>query len=176
MTIAPPAETLSINTVVGLLSPTLGAEKSADVVMAAARRLGVPEGGITGAQAIAILEELARTSGIVGVTARFARQRTDFSRFAAPVRRSTMPPPRQSSFPAPNRLPVSDLAGLLSHTVGQEKSEEAISAAASRLGIRADTLGRAEAIAVFEELSKQPGIIGITAKFTKNRIGAKFGS
>jgi threonine synthase len=178
MTLAPSGESLSINTVVGLLSPTLGAEKSADVVFSAAKRLGFAEGGITGAQAIAILEELSRVTGLVGVTARFAKQRTDFARFAtaSPPRRSTLPPPMPSSRPGPNRVAVSDLAGLLAHTVGQEKSEDAIAAAASRLGILADTLARAEAIAVFEELSKQPGIVGITARFTKGRIGAKFGS
>jgi len=182
MTFALPGESLSINTVVGLLSPTLGAEKSADVVFSAAKRLGFPESGITGAQAMAILDELSRVTGIVGVTARFAKQRTDFSRFAgaSPARRSTLPPPPaeplRSSRPPPNRLAVSDLAGLLAHTVGQEKSEEAIAAVASRMGFLTDTLARAEAIAVFEELSKQPGIVGITARFTKGRIGAKFGS
>ena len=176
MTFAPPGDSLSINTLVGLLSPTLGAEKSADVVFTAARRLGLAEDGLTGAQAIAILEELSRVTGIVGVTARFAKQRTDFSRFAGVPRRSTLPPPLPSSRPPPHRVAVSDLAGLLAHTVGQEKSEDAIAAVASRLGFCADTLARPEAIAVFEELSKQPGIIGITARFTKNRIGAKFGS
>src|SRR5262249_55810858 len=101
-----------------------------------------------------------------------------FSRFAlsAPRRSTLPPPPLSTSRPALNRVTLSDLAGLLAHTVGQEKSEEAIAAAASRLGVPAETPARAEAIAVVEERSKQPGVMGIRARFTRGGMGAKSGS
>jgi hypothetical protein len=58
-----------------LLAPALGAEKARDAVHAAAARLGLDPGHLTRPQAVTVLEELARSEGIVGVVARFATAR-----------------------------------------------------------------------------------------------------
>lgn len=56
-----------------LLAPTLGVEKSDEVVLDAIRRLKLPEDGLTHPEGLAVLEQLAETEGLVGVAARFAK-------------------------------------------------------------------------------------------------------
>ncbi|MBX3190216.1 MAG: hypothetical protein KF819_24670 [Labilithrix sp.] len=58
-----------------LLAPALGAEKARDAVQSTALRLGFDPAHLTRDQGLAVLEELARTDGIVGVVARFATAR-----------------------------------------------------------------------------------------------------
>ena len=59
-----------------LLAPALGAEKARDAIEAAAARCGVDIAtGLSQAGALAVLDEMARIEGIVGVVARFAKAR-----------------------------------------------------------------------------------------------------
>lgn len=59
-----------------LLAPALGAEKARDAIEAAAARQGVDIAtGLSQAGALAVLDEMARIEGIVGVVARFAKAR-----------------------------------------------------------------------------------------------------
>jgi hypothetical protein len=57
---------------IDLLSPTIGAAKASDVITGALRRRGV-SGFFTRDQALAMLEDVAATQGIVGISARFAK-------------------------------------------------------------------------------------------------------
>jgi hypothetical protein len=68
------------------------------------------------------------------------------------------------------RLLKGDLVRMLSETLGQEKAEEAISTAATRLGLAgAPDFDRAQTLAIFEHLAATPGIVGIVARFAKAR-------
>jgi hypothetical protein len=70
-----PQPTVSAAEIQGLLAPSLGEDKSREVVMAALHRRGFPAEGIDYARAIDVLDTLAQETGIVGVTARFAKAR-----------------------------------------------------------------------------------------------------
>jgi hypothetical protein len=60
----------------GLLTPSLGAEKAREAIADAAARCGVDLGtGLSRSGALAVLDEMARVNGIVGVVARFAKAR-----------------------------------------------------------------------------------------------------
>ncbi len=56
-----------------LLAPTLGQEKSEEAVLEVLRMLGIPPDTFSFAQALAVLDALARSEGLVGVAARFAK-------------------------------------------------------------------------------------------------------
>jgi hypothetical protein len=59
----------------GLLGASVGDEKALEAVREAARQLGIRDANVTLTQALEILERVAETPGIVGVTARFAKSR-----------------------------------------------------------------------------------------------------
>jgi hypothetical protein len=61
--------------IVNLLAPTLGEEKSEEVVLAALTRRQLPLDTLDQKQALTLLEDLAAQHGLVGVTARFAKAR-----------------------------------------------------------------------------------------------------
>ena len=58
-----------------LLAPSLGDEKSGEVIATTIRKLGYREEDLTLAQALAVLETLTYAGGLVGVAARFAKAR-----------------------------------------------------------------------------------------------------
>ena len=60
---------------VELLSPSLGEEKAGELVAATAASLGLNLDNLDENQALQILEKLAGTPGLVGITARFAKAR-----------------------------------------------------------------------------------------------------
>jgi hypothetical protein len=57
---------------VTMFAPTLGQEKSSETVDAAVRGLGLPSGPYTFEQAISILGEMGKTTGVVGLVSRLA--------------------------------------------------------------------------------------------------------
>lgn len=64
-----------------LLSQTIGEEKARDVIETAAVSLGLSlVDGLVGGEVLALLDEIARSPGIVGITARFAKSRVHLSR------------------------------------------------------------------------------------------------
>lgn len=58
-----------------LLAPALGTEKARDAVTTSAQRQRFNPQSLTRDQALAVLDDLAHTEGIVGVVARFAKAR-----------------------------------------------------------------------------------------------------
>lgn len=61
--------------IVHLLSPALGAEKAEDAVSSACDAVGLWSRELTEDQALRVLEHIAKTPGLVGITARFAKTR-----------------------------------------------------------------------------------------------------
>ena len=172
--------------VASLLASTLGWEKSMQLVVDAVRALGFREEALRPDQRLAVLEQLGREGGLVGVAARFARTRTvgpapravaaaDTSDNGAPSVRT--PSSNAGAQPAPRSGPLLSLralAELLAQTVGKEKGEEALVASARRLSLPTDQLDREQAAALFEDLSQSEGIVGISARFAKARLLLKF--
>jgi hypothetical protein len=187
-----PTDDLTGRDVAALLASTLGWEKSEELVGTVATKLGLDPARLDPDQAIEILDMLSRQQGIVGVTARFARSRCDSLKRASQSPPKTPPPrrgagdaARSGSIPAPppevpssqvvsKRLPISELVALLAPTIGQEKSAEAITAAARASGITEDRLTQEQALGLFEVLASHDGLVGVTARFAKARLVLRF--
>jgi hypothetical protein len=58
-----------------LLAPALGTEKARDAVTTTAQRMRFDPQSLSREQALTVLDELARSEGIIGVVARFAKAR-----------------------------------------------------------------------------------------------------
>ena len=58
-----------------LLAQALGNEKASEVVQKAASKLGIRRDPLDKGQALSVLEQIAQTPGLVGITARFAKSR-----------------------------------------------------------------------------------------------------
>jgi hypothetical protein len=167
-----------------MLAATLGWEKSAEVVNATVQRLGLPPVVITSTQAVAVLAELAKSPGMVGVTARFARSRMELSGpSSAPISgRASVAPPSSRDAPPPSSLRnmarslmMGELVGLLASTVGQERAEEAVTEVVRRLGLPARSLSRDQTLQVLDDLAARAGLVGVTARFAKARAILLFG-
>lgn len=176
--------TVSIRSLIEMLAATLGWEKSADVVNAAAQRLGLPMVVITPSQATALLSELALAPGMVGVTARFARSRMEFScpPSSPSSGRSSITPqtagdesPPSSPKSRARTLLIGELVALLATTVGRDRAEEAILEAVRRLGLPTRALTREQTLAVLDDLASRAGLVAVTARFAKARAILLFG-
>ncbi len=106
----PPAEPLDtgVRELVAMLTPGLGREISERKVAGAMQKLGFRDGTLTREQRRAVLAELSREPGMVGVTARFAVSRDQLSGM------SSTPPSSAVSQDAP---PSSGSRPLLRQTV-----------------------------------------------------------
>lgn len=58
-----------------LLAQALGNEKAVDAVSKAAQKLGLRRERFDKNEALSVLEQIAQTPGLVGITARFAKSR-----------------------------------------------------------------------------------------------------
>ncbi len=191
-------ERLRLRDVAALLASTLGWEKSEELVETIATAAGFDPNDLTPDDAVVILDMLSRQQGLVGVTARFARSRADTLRRArvrppppappqiglapdpTPVSGIQRTPSAHESAPwshiAPKRLPIAELVSLLAPTIGQEKASESIAFAVRLKGINEDKLTQEQALAVFEILSQNEGIVGVTARFAKARLVLRYHS
>jgi hypothetical protein len=169
-------ETLTVRSIIEMLAASLGWEKSADVVNATVARLGFPPVLITPEQAFALLAELAKAPGMVGVTARFAGSRLESSRppslssrasFASTSMGDALP----VSFvqKVPRVLLLGEIAELLASTVGQERADEAVREVVQRLAFPANALTREQTLALLDAIAVRPGLLGMTARFAKTR-------
>lgn len=162
------SRSLSFHDVAAMLAQTLGQEKSHEVVGVAAAALGYRGPMLDRSEADNLLDHLARAPGLVGIAARFAQRR------AQAATEDKGPP---SSVRPVERGPGSDrdmgvrgeLVMLLAQSLGLEKAEDEVSAAARKLGL-GSKLSALQARAILDELAKTPGAIGATARFAKARF------
>ncbi|MFT3776630.1 MAG: hypothetical protein QM820_65660 [Minicystis sp.] len=165
-----------------LLAQTLGWEKSVEAVIDAMRRLGFKDGSIGPEERKAILEDLALESGIVGMTARYAISRTGISR--SDTHALSVPPSSQRSTAVPDSsaaarlaatIGVHEVVAQLAALMGQDKGEAAVLAGIKRLGLPRERLEREQLVRLLDDLCRQEGHTGTTARFVKPRILNKLG-
>jgi hypothetical protein len=164
----------------------LGWEKSVEAVAGAVRRLGLKDGALGPDERRAILEDLALEAGLVGVTARYALTRAAGSR--PDMQAATIPPasprPATPSVPPDSSasallaatLGVHEVIGQLAPLMGADKAELAVHGCLKRLGLPRERLDREQAARLWDELCRQEGHTGITARFVRPRVMAKPGT
>lgn len=166
-----------------LLAPTLGWEKSSEVVSVALSKRALPHGELTMDEAAALLDDLATRAGMVGIAARYAATRLQSQR-GAPVSMgrpsaSERPPPPSGNTPSSSRArPVSldmrEIVDLFASAMGRDKSHEVVASAAKRLGLPSDRLDKAQALNLVDQLAREPGVVGLCARFAKARLILRF--
>jgi hypothetical protein len=67
------------------------------------------------------------------------------------------------------RLRARDVAELLSSTLGWEKSEELVETIATAAGFDPKDLTPDDAVVILDMLSRQQGLVGVTARFARSR-------
>ena len=182
------ARTFRIDSIVGLLSSTLGREQSQELVTKAAARLDITADQLELEQALRVIDLLGAEDGIVGVSARFARARLVHREATQghmglssrpplrPSTRTALPPvaaepPLASPGAAQSTTwSVPDVVRLLAASLGRERAEEVIEAAIGVLSF-APPLKLAQVAAVLEHLSRQGDMVGVVARFASSRLG-----
>lgn len=186
--------------VVGLLAPALGDATAAGVVDAAARSLGLVGDEWPSEKRRAVLEQVAAQPGLVGITARVVLHRFRPVPPAAPSAiagasqpvglahpagkahpaaahpAAAQPPadPGGPSIEAPASVrsgtkPWEVVCDLLAPALGADGARAAV-----ERGVKALGLGRAitsaQALGLLEHVAREPGVVGIAARFAKTRL------
>jgi hypothetical protein len=165
-----------------LLAPALGREQSAELVAGAAARLGLLSARFDDIAAISIIDQLSEGSGLVAVSARFARARMVHRRTALPPKISSLPPewiPRAKPYPPaaaaadrPSKRrtwQLSEVSGLLANALGKERSEEIVIAEAERRKL-SEPLETEDVLRLLGGISESGGVVGTVAQFAKSRL------
>lgn len=71
---------------------------------------------------------------------------------------------------AGERIHRTELVGLMSQSLGDQKASELIVGTAAELGLSTFDFSLEEATRLFSELTKKEGLIGITAMLAKTRL------
>ena len=73
------------------------------------------------------------------------------------------------------RLSKSDLIDLLGASLGQEKARDAVDQQLKRMGRESATdFDKEQALALLDVLSREPGLVGVVARFAKVRLILQF--
>jgi hypothetical protein len=165
--------------VVQLLAPTLGLEKSREVVAAAARQLGYPD-PVTFSleQAESLLQHLTGAEGIVGVVARYAVNRVGtlvLSDDDEPTDTGIIlrPPTHEPGTGSYNRLPtvsMSELVELFASSIDSARASELLRQAADQLKIGPGPWPRPQAVTLLEHLCTLEGMPGVVARYVQPRV------
>lgn len=164
-----------------LMAPTLGWERSLEVVTGAARRLGFKESSIGADERKVILEDLSLEPGLVGVTARYVLSRTSISKpemqATSPPssRRPTLPPESSASARLAATIGVHEVVAQLASLMGHDKAERAVVAGLRLLALPRERLEHDQLARLLDDLCRQEGHTGSSARFVKPRILAKLG-
>lgn len=178
-----------------LLAPTLGQEKSEEVVRTACARLGFGEPEeLRVDQAVAVIDLLGQSEGIVGVVARFVKVRGELEDLVdtpppsspptapslppGPAVLGTMTPGGGVAFARPRAADVKtgDLLAFFAPALGDEKSRETIAIYAARVGATGPDFSYAQALQMLELMAQAEGILGVVARFAKARFILTFPS
>jgi hypothetical protein len=178
-----PPRRLRRDALVQCFAATLGLEKSGDVVLASARKLGLPNGDdLRLDQALAIVDDLATVGGLVGVVARFVKTRGDLRTLAEARPNVTSPLlPRVTSLSAPqagqaaarveeSQVATSEIIDHFATAMGEARAREVVATHAASTGAAGAWLSRAQVMALLEAMASEEGIVGVTARFAKAKF------
>jgi len=169
----------SFQDVVAFLSPSLGEERSQELVRAALTSLGIADDTFPLSIALRVLESVGRTPGVAGTVARFALARLTLvsakSSLNHEKRTSPSHPAASHEAVPPSGQLVSrtELTALLAPTLGDEKSDEVVLDELRRAGYPRDTLTSAQALGILDSLGTAEGLVGVAARFAKMRMAAR---
>jgi hypothetical protein len=162
--------------IAALLAPTLGQEKSNELVLVEARRLRLETDELTPEGATHILEALCSQDGLVGVVARFAlaRQETLTLLRRASAGESAVAREVQSAPSGSVSIAASELLAYLAPSLGEEKAIEVLVATSAKLGLSRGPYSRPDALRILEAMAKAEGVIGVVARFATARFVLKY--
>ncbi len=154
-----------------LLSPALGEALARESVENAARTLGV---GSTWSPSDlrAVVDEVARQPGLVGITARVVGRRLimgDRATVASDPHLERVPPSGAGPPSSRGGKSLDALAELLAPALGDERARAAVAEASRALDI-GPRIALPEAMRLLEHIAKTPGVVGISARFAKTRL------
>jgi hypothetical protein len=162
----------------------VGWEKSQEAVSATIRRLGLDGDELDSDQVTRVLEDLALEEGIIGVTARVlltkASKNSTSRPDMAPPSTTTPPPPSAPSDDAPASVRLAATIGVheviaqLAPLLGADRAEAAIHATLRKLGLPRERIDHEQAVRLLDDLGHQDGLIGMTVRFARTRVLARF--
>jgi hypothetical protein len=167
--------------VAALLAPSLGWTRSHELVAATLRRLCLDEATLEPDDARLILADLALEEGMVGVTARIALSRSGGPRSdGGPASTRSIPPPASvppdsSSAVLVTTIGLHEITAQLAPLLGAAKTESVLNTAVRRLGLPRERLDREQAGRLLDDLGHQDGVVGMTVRFARGRVMARFG-
>jgi hypothetical protein len=154
-----------------LLAPSLGEEKSEEVILAMSRTLGFSLPVYSPAEARSLFDALSKAEGLIGVVARFAISRGDVDALVEKAMTLSSRNPRVPDVSSTKmRIAAVDLLPLLAPALGTEKARDAVTHTAQRLRFDSQSLTREQALAVLDDLAQSDGIVGVVALFAKARF------
>lgn len=74
-----------------------------------------------------------------------------------------------------NTLSDQELASHLASALGEAKALEVVRTAAGQLQLSPEQMNRAQALQVLEVVAKEPGLVGVSARFVKSRLILQWG-
>ena len=166
--------------VASILAPALGWTRAQEVVAATLKRLVLDEATLQPDDVKVLLEDLALEEGMVGVSARVALSRSRGPRSDGPASTRSIPPPPSappdsSSAVLVTTIGVHEVTAQLAPLLGGAKTEAALTAALRRLGLPRDRLDREQVGRLLDDLGHQDGVVGMTVRFARGRVLARFG-
>jgi hypothetical protein len=95
----------------------------------------------------------------------------------AVVPQSTLPPPSETA-PASAVLVATiglhEVSAQLAPLLGADKAEAALQASLRRLGLPRDRFDHEQTVRLLDDLGHQDGVVGMTVRFVRGRVLARF--
>lgn len=170
----------SLDDLTALISPTLGHERSVELLREALGALEIRGAVISLVDARRVLEHLGKTAGVTGTVARFALARLALvDPRPSPThqgRTETAIESRRRDTHGPTSEPMlsrGEIAALLAPTIGEEKSNAVVTHALARAGFPREMVTLSQALDTLENLGGAEGLVGVAARFARMRLQAR---
>ncbi len=174
-------EPSSLDTIVDLLTSTLGVDKARAVVTQEVRTLGLGA-ALSAKDVVSVLRRLESAQGPEGLAAKLALLRYkrslqgSISSGTFEALGQSAPPPRHSMAPpSAGVVPAEHLVSLFAKSLGDEKAAELIARGVTMLGLRRSQISRADAARLLDFIEGTGGLTGAVARFAKVRVTLMFG-
>ncbi len=175
-------EGLDAESLIGQLSPTLGEEMARKLVSATLVEMGLASDAVlTLEQRDDLLRRMGQQNGLPGLAATVVGHRlrlTRTPREAAPEKAqprttssSNIPKIPVRERPSEPDVPITLIVSHMAGTLGMEKAQDLVARTAARMGLPVTgAVPWAESERIIDAIAKEPGIVGLAAKVSKQRI------